>query len=80
MSETPSAPPLSERPSGGAVLVEQMNEAAGRRERRRDLKPLGRLWPFALRHKTDLLLALLFLVLATVASLGLTATARGARW
>ena len=78
MSQADSAPPLSERPSGGAVLAEQMSEAAGRRERRRDLKPLGRLWPFALRHKADLLLALLFLILATVASLGLTATARGA--
>ena len=78
MSQAEPAPSLSERPSGGAVLVEQMAEAAGRREKGRDLRPLGRLWPFALRHKADLLLALLFLILATVASLGLTVTARGA--
>lgn len=78
MSQADSAPPLSDRPSGGAMLAEQMSEAAGRRERRRDLRPLMRLWPFALRHKLDLGLSLVFLILATVASLGLTTTARGA--
>lgn len=72
------APSPRERPSGGALLAEQMAEAAARRERRRDLRPLKRLIPFALAHKPDLLLAAVFLLLATVASLGLTVTARGA--
>ncbi len=78
MSQADSPSLRSDRPSGGVLLAEQMSDAAGRRERRRDLKPLMRLWPFALRHKLDLGLSLVFLLLATVASLGLTATARGA--
>ena len=78
MSQADSSSSINDRPSGGALLAEQMSEAAGRRERQRDLKPLMRLWPFALRHKFDLVMSLVFLLLATVASLGLTATARGA--
>jgi len=78
MSQADSPAYRNDRPSGGALLAEQMSEAAGRRERQRDLKPLMRLWPFALRHRLDLVMSLAFLLLATVASLGLTATARGA--
>ena len=78
MSQADPSGGLSERPSTGALLVEQMSEAAGRRERKRDLRPLGRLIPFAMAHKADLLLSLIFLVLATIASLSLTVAARGA--
>jgi ATP-binding cassette subfamily B protein len=66
------------RPGAGAQLIEQMSEAGERRTGRRDVRPLGRLWPFLLRHKADAALAGVWLVLSTVASLGLTVTARGA--
>ena len=78
MSQTDSPSHRGDRPSGGALLAEQMSEAADRREKRRDLRPLLGLWPFALRHRSDLFLSLVFLLLATVASLGLTVTSRGA--
>ena len=34
------------RPGAGALLVEQMGEAGGKREKRRDIRPLGRLLPY----------------------------------
>src|SRR5690606_10933095 len=52
--------------------------AAEKRERRRDVRPLGRLLPFLMRHKVSALLAGFWLILSTTASLGLTVTARGA--
>ena len=69
---------LRQRPGAGALLSEQMNEAGSRRERKRDVRPLARLLPFAMRHKGHMALAGLWLVLSTVASLGLTVSARGA--
>ena len=69
---------LRGRPGAGALLAEQMSEAGGRREKRRDVRPLARLLPYALKHKGHLTLAAIWLILSTVASLGLTATARGA--
>jgi ATP-binding cassette, subfamily B, bacterial len=67
-----------DRPSPGAVLAESMTEAAERRERRRDVRPLGRLLPFLARHKGSALIAAFWLAMSTAASLGLTVTARGA--
>ena len=64
------------RPSAGAELHQQMQSAAGRRERRRDLKPLRRLGPFIAAHWTDAAAALAFLLLSTGASLYLTFAAR----
>lgn len=66
------------RPSAGALLAEQMSEAGEKRAKRRDIRPLARLIPYALRHKGHALMAVFWLLLSTAASLGLTALARGA--
>jgi len=66
------------RPGAGALLAEQMGEAGQRRDRRRDVRPLGRLLPYLMQHKLDALLAMFWLLMSTTASLALTATARGA--
>ena len=66
------------RPGAGAQLAEQMGEAGERRPRRRDVRPLGRLVPYAMRHKGHVAMAGLWLILSTSASLALTAAARGA--
>ncbi len=66
------------RPGAGAQLAEQMGEAGERRERRRDIRPLGRLLPYALRHKGHMAMAGVWLILSASASLALTAAARGA--
>ncbi len=71
--------PVAEgRPGAGALLVEQMGEAGQRRARRRDVRPLGRLFPYLARHRLTAIFAVLWLLISTAASLGLTATARGA--
>ncbi|HEX6865990.1 MAG TPA: ABC transporter transmembrane domain-containing protein, partial [Caulobacteraceae bacterium] len=64
------------RPSAGAVLAEALAEAAKGRERRRDIRPLALLWPFVRRDWRDAVAAGFFLLLATGATLGLTAAAR----
>ena len=66
------------RPSAGALLADQMSEAGEKRAKRRDIRPLARLIPFAMRHKGHALMAVFWLLLSTAASLGLTALARGA--
>ena len=66
------------RPGAGAQLAEQMGEAGERRARRRDVRPLGRLFPYAMRHKGHVAMAGIWLILSTSASLALTAAARGA--
>ena len=66
------------RPSAGALLMEQMSEAGEKRAKRRDIRPLARLIPYALRHKGHALMAVFWLLLSTTASLGLTVLARGA--
>lgn len=66
------------RPGAGAQLAEQMGEAGERRARRRDVRPLGRLFPYAMRHKGHVAMAGFWLILSTAASLALTAAARGA--
>jgi ATP-binding cassette subfamily B protein len=53
-----------------------MEEAAERRGKSRDVRPLARLLPFVLANKGDAVAALLFLLLATGATLGLTGAAR----
>ena len=72
------APDLRDRPGAGETMAERMAEAGEKRARRRDIRPLARLIPFALRHKADLLIALFWLIASSAASLALTATARGA--
>jgi ATP-binding cassette subfamily B protein len=77
---SPTATPtdVQGRPGAGALLVEQLGEAGSRRQKRKDVRPLGQLLPYMGRHKLDALFALFWLLISTAASLGLTATARGA--
>jgi ATP-binding cassette subfamily B protein len=75
---TADAADIRGRPGAGAVLMEQLGEAGQRREKRRDIRPLGRLLPYALRHKGHMAMAGVWLILSTAASLALTASARGA--
>nr|MCB7500616.1 ATP-binding cassette domain-containing protein [Enterobacter roggenkampii] len=50
----------------------------GKRAKSRNIRPLGRLLPFLGRHKLDAGISALWLIGSTIASLALTATARGA--
>ena len=65
------------RPSAGAELVQTLAEAANRRPRRKDIRPLAHLLPFVRRHVGDALAAGFFLLFSTGASLGLTAAFKG---
>jgi len=78
VSASADAADIRGRPGAGAILIEQMGEAGKRREKRRDIRPLARLLPYAMRHKGHLAMAAAWLILSTVASLALTASARGA--
>ncbi|HEX4180319.1 MAG TPA: ATP-binding cassette domain-containing protein [Caulobacteraceae bacterium] len=77
MSETSqdSATPAG-RPSAGAVLADSLAQSAQRRERRRDLRPLGALWPIVRAHSGDAVPAVIFLLISTSASLGISGAAR----
>ena len=61
------------RPSAGAELAQALEEAAERRPRRRDIRPLSHLLPFIQAHWRDGLAAGFFLLLSTSATLGMTA-------
>ncbi|MBC6980268.1 ABC transporter transmembrane domain-containing protein [Caulobacter sp. 17J80-11] len=76
MSSTEAASEARGRPNPGAMVVGQIADEARRREKKRDVRPLGRLLPFMLRHKTDTGLALLFLFCSSAATLGLTGASR----
>ncbi|HEX5776494.1 MAG TPA: ABC transporter transmembrane domain-containing protein [Caulobacteraceae bacterium] len=64
------------RPGAGAELAQALAEAAERRPRRRDVRPLAQLLPFVRAHWRDATAAGLFLLLAAGATLGMTAAAR----
>jgi len=64
------------RPSAGAVLAEALSQSAQRRERRRDLRPLAALLPYVRAHRADAMLAALFLLISTSATLSISAAAR----
>jgi ATP-binding cassette subfamily B protein len=76
MTDTPSTPQAPDRPGEGETLRATLKEAAGRRPKQRDLRPLIRLWPFVAAHMSDAVAAGLFLLISTSASLGLTGAAR----
>jgi ATP-binding cassette subfamily B protein len=61
------------RPGAGAELAQGMAEAANRRPRRKDIRPLAHLLPFVRVHVGDALAAGFFLLFSTGATLGLTA-------
>jgi len=60
------------RPGAGALLADQLAQSAERRPGRRDLKPLRALWPHARAHLSDVIFALVFLLVSTAATLSLT--------
>ncbi len=64
------------RPSAGAELARQMSQAAGRREKSRDLRPLTRLWPYMLRQKVNFGFMLLFLAISSATVPSMTFVAR----
>lgn len=66
------------RPGAGAQLSERLSEAGERRARQKDIRPLMRLWPFAVQHRGHVALSVFWLLMSTGASLGLTVTSRGA--
>ena len=75
MSEQDQATPQG-RPGAGAEVVQGLSEAAARRAKSRNVKALSRLLPFMAQHKGDAAWALVFLLLSTAATLGLSATVR----
>ncbi|MGA9659223.1 MAG: ABC transporter transmembrane domain-containing protein, partial [Asticcacaulis sp.] len=69
-------PLQTDRPGSGAELAGQIKQAAGGREKTRNLRPLVRLWPYIMRQKRDLGLMVLFLVVSSAATLSLTGATR----
>ncbi len=69
-------PPVEGRPGAGELLAHQLHEATARREKRRDIRPLARLLPYLWRHRGDGVIAAVFLLFATGATLGLTLASR----
>jgi len=68
-----SPEPVAEgRPGAGAVLADKLNDAAARRARSRDIRPLKRLLPYLWKHRAEGFLAAVFLLFSTGATLGLT--------
>ena len=77
MASTPSTAASTDgRPSEGAALASQIAEAVNKRPRRKDLKPLGHIFPFIVAHKANAFAALFFLLLSTASTLGLTVALR----
>ena len=76
MTNTSSTPTHQDRPSAGAVLKGLNAEAAAKRGRSSDLRPLGRLLPYLAKRPMDLAAAGLFLALAAAATLALPLAAR----
>ena len=64
------------RPGAGTVLAEQLAQSAQRRPGRRDLGPLRRLIPYVRAHFGDVALASVFLLVSSLATLGLTVGVR----
>ena len=77
MTAVSSGPATAEgRPSGGAVLAAEIAAAASKREKSRDLRPLRRLFPLVLAHWRLMIMAGLFLLMSTAATLGVTCALR----
>ncbi|WP_369058568.1 ABC transporter transmembrane domain-containing protein [Caulobacter sp. 73W] len=64
------------RPGAGAEVAQNLQAAAARRAKSRNVRALGRLLPFLAAHKADAGLALIFLLCSTAATLGLSVTLR----
>ncbi len=76
MSEPGSDAPAEGRPSTGQALAQNLAEAAEKRPRSRNIRALGQLVPFAAGHRRDALAAGVFLITASLATLGMTGAVR----
>ena len=76
MSDAAAPNPVEGRPSAGAELAQNLAEAAGRRDRSRNVGALSRLAPFIAAHKPDAVAAGVFLIAAASATLGLSGAVR----
>jgi len=63
-------------PDFGEAVRQAIGADVWRRDKSRDLRPLGRLWPLLMRHWPEALAGLTFLLLSTAALLALTGGAR----
>jgi len=64
------------RPSDGQALAQSLAEAAGRREKSRNVRALSRLGPFVQAHLDDAALSVFFLLISTSATLGISGAVR----
>jgi ATP-binding cassette subfamily B protein len=64
------------RPTSGQALAQSLEEAAERRAKSRNVGALRRLWPFIRAHWGDASLSLLFLLVSTSSTLGLSGAVR----
>jgi hypothetical protein len=76
MTDTPASRVVEDRPSRGAVQAELTADAAAKRGRSSDLRPLTRLVPYIQRRPKDVAAAAIFLILAAAATLALPVAAR----
>ncbi len=76
MSDFGSGPAVEGRPTVGAALAQDISEAAERRTKSRDIRPLAALTPFLKAHLGDAGLAGLFLIAAAASTLGLSGAVR----
>jgi ATP-binding cassette subfamily B protein len=76
MSDFGSGPAVDGRPTAGASLAQDISEAAERRPKSRNIKPLAALNPFLRAHMGDVGLAGLFLVTAALSTLALSGAVR----
>ncbi len=67
---------LNGRPGEGETLTANIKDAAARRPKQRDMRPLARLFPFIADHKSDAAFAGFFLLISTSASLAITGAAK----
>ena len=75
-SSPPPENPADGRPGLGAELAQSLDEAAERRPRSRNIGALRRLAPFASRRPGEAVGALVFLITAAAATLGLSGAVR----
>ena len=76
LSKSTQSEPQDYSRTAGAGFAEAIEKDKGKRAKARSFKPLFRLWKFIGRYPGRLTLFLIFLVLSSVMTLGLTAIAR----
>jgi len=69
-------PAVAGRPSAGQALAQSVADAAAKRERSRNLGALRRLWPFLKAHWRRATASLVFLLVSTSATLGMSGAIR----